>query len=350
MVNQGIGTVVENYLVQSTTMKQLYFFLIFSFSVASASSQTYYVYTATKNGNWNDISVWNIGTRGDGVKKSKVVIPASRTINVDNGVNGFGLGDAEIKILGTLTILNNTTIALSATSTVELQGPGNIIGTNSTQLITIGGVTKYDGSKDITKSGVSIATSTTGISPNGFASTLVLPVTLLSFNVSANDAGTSLKWVTASEVSNNYFAIERSLDGTSWAQTGQVKGSNKSTGTTSYSYTDKVTATGVLYYRLKQVDLDGGFTYSEVKKISGEAAKTANVYRSGSNTIRVSLPQAVSGQAMITVLQSGGGVIGKKSITDGSNFTLDLSGNVKGLVFVNVSDHKQLNQTVTLIF
>ncbi|RYY13802.1 MAG: hypothetical protein EOO04_31270 [Chitinophagaceae bacterium] len=330
-------------------MKKINLTLIFLISALSVFSQPFYIYTAKKSGNWNDLTVWNVASRGDGVPKTKVIIPAAFTVSVDNGVNAFGLGNADLQLMGTLNILNNTSINLGPSSTFEVFGPGSIVGNNSTQLITMGGVVKYDGSKDLTKTGGWLANSLTGISPAGFVSTLVLPVNLLGFNVTKIDNNIQLKWTTASEVSNDYFSVERSNDGSAWTAIGTVKGASNSTTTGHYAFTDKNANQGVIYYRLKQVDKKGSFSYSEVRKFSSTVANTAKVYMVN-NSIKIELADAPSDNTIVTVLHSGGSLLARKTLNDGKTLSLDLKPGNTGIVFVNVSDNKQLNQTVKLFY
>lgn len=95
-----------------------------------------------------------------------------------------------------------------------------------------------------------------------------LPVSLLSFDLSeAAEHSVLLTWTTISEINNSYFIIERSRDGINFEPIGKVNGQGNSNQLTSYSYTDHSAGTGVVYYRLKQVDLDGSYGYSEIKNI-----------------------------------------------------------------------------------
>ncbi|HTE24704.1 hypothetical protein [Flavitalea sp.] len=330
-------------------MKKIYLALIFLISSASLFSQPYMVFTAQKSGTWNDLSVWNITPRADGIPKSKVIIPASYLITVDNGVNAFGLGNADLNLFGTLTIINNTNIILGPGSTIEVFGTGSIVGNNATQLITLGGVVKYDGSKDFTKTGDWIASSLTGISPFGFVSTAVLPVKMISFNLTKNNNDILLKWITASEVSNDYFSIERSNDGSAWTAIGTIKGASNTNSNNTYTFTDKNTNAAIIYYRLKQVDNKGSFSYSEVRKLATSVENTAKVYLVN-NSIRVELANASSDNTIVTVLQSGGNLLARKSFNDVKTLSVDLKAGCTGVVFVNVSDSKQLNQTVKLLF
>ncbi len=92
-----------------------------------------------------------------------------------------------------------------------------------------------------------------------------LPVRLLSFQAEATEEGHALlQWKTASEINNDYFAVERSGDAEQWTALAQVKGGGTSHTLLSYRFIDTAPATGNNYYRLKQVDFDGQFEYSPV--------------------------------------------------------------------------------------
>jgi hypothetical protein len=93
-----------------------------------------------------------------------------------------------------------------------------------------------------------------------------LPVELTSFTSSASAEGVTLSWTTASEINNHGFEIERSYDGNIFSSVGFVNGHGTTTETHNYSFIDKPgnNAKGILYYRLKQVDLNGQSSYSQI--------------------------------------------------------------------------------------
>ncbi|WPP48869.1 T9SS type A sorting domain-containing protein [Catalinimonas niigatensis] len=93
---------------------------------------------------------------------------------------------------------------------------------------------------------------------------VTLPVELLSFSVKMQDRVALLQWVTASEKNNDFFEIQRSLNGKTWTTIGIVKGAGDSQQELSYTYTDKNPVYGVSYYRLRQVDFDAQYEYSNV--------------------------------------------------------------------------------------
>lgn len=95
-----------------------------------------------------------------------------------------------------------------------------------------------------------------------------LPIELLYFNAFAKDNKiVRTEWTTATEINNDYFAIERSQDGIVFEQIGTMQGANNSSITLHYVFYDEYPYTGLSYYRLRQVDIDGQFSYSEIRAV-----------------------------------------------------------------------------------
>jgi hypothetical protein len=112
------------------------------------------------------------------------------------------------------------------------------------------------------------ASNFTSFSEFGIGSAGALPVELTSFTASSSENAVNLNWVTATEVNNFGFEIERKIVGTSrdlseiWATISFIKGNGNSNSPKEYSFTDKPSENGKYYYRLKQMDNDGKFEYS----------------------------------------------------------------------------------------
>ena len=99
----------------------------------------------------------------------------------------------------------------------------------------------------------------------------IVPVELLAFNASVKGSEIQLLWSTASELNNMGFEIERSIDNQdNFITVGFVDGKGSSSEINYYSFTDHPQVSGVnqLYYRLKQVDFDGTFSYSDIVNVS----------------------------------------------------------------------------------
>ena len=95
-----------------------------------------------------------------------------------------------------------------------------------------------------------------------------LPVTLVKFTAVYKKPGVVLSWQTASEKDNAYFAVERSVDAIHFAEIGRQKGAGDSGILKNYSFSDPLPSSGINYYRLKQTDFNGSFTYSPVRAVT----------------------------------------------------------------------------------
>ncbi|MFH2141604.1 MAG: GEVED domain-containing protein [Bacteroidota bacterium] len=95
-----------------------------------------------------------------------------------------------------------------------------------------------------------------------------LPVELLVFTAEKYNSGAILKWTTASEKNNDRFEIMKSTDAVIWKKAGIVFGAGNSSEQLDYSFIDEEMLTQITYYRLKQVDFDGVFAFSEIKAVS----------------------------------------------------------------------------------
>jgi hypothetical protein len=102
------------------------------------------------------------------------------------------------------------------------------------------------------------------------ASVYSFPVEWLSFSASLRDADALLEWATASEVNSDHFEVQRSADGRAFEAIGQVGAAGNASQVSEYSFRDagaSYLGSPVLYYRLRQVDLDGRFEYSRVESL-----------------------------------------------------------------------------------
>jgi len=101
------------------------------------------------------------------------------------------------------------------------------------------------------------------------ANNAVLPVELKSFlvNKAINEEYVKLEWITASEVQNRGWIIERSNNGTSWESIGWIEGNGYTSSDNKYDFIDKDPVQGLAFYRITQEDYDGTKTSSEIKTI-----------------------------------------------------------------------------------
>jgi hypothetical protein len=125
--------------------------------------------------------------------------------------------------------------------------------------------------------------------------TTVLAVTLFDFKAASKNNGIELTWSTGSEVNCKGFEIEKSTDGKTFFALGFVNGKGNSSPINQYSFTDADLKNEHNFYRLKQVDINGNFSYSKVIQINYSNSSTLTIAPnplSGSTTISFDLPQS----------------------------------------------------------
>jgi hypothetical protein len=105
-----------------------------------------------------------------------------------------------------------------------------------------------------------------------------LPIELIGFDAAYTDEGIALEWSTSSERNNDFFTIERSDDGENWAIVNKVTGAGNSTETINYTAFDTDHFNGDNYYRLKQTDYNGDYSYSDVVAVKIGNGNPASVY------------------------------------------------------------------------
>lgn len=179
----------------------------------------------------------------------------------------------------------------------------------------------------------------------------VLPVEMASFQATPEQAHVQLTWRTMSEVSSERFDVEHSLNGMDFTRIGTVEAAGTSYSTIAYSWPHMAPLTGTLnHYRLKQVDQDGSFTYSQVESVLFKADGRTLVPRPNpaNDMVSVDLPEAVPSGSIIEVLDASGRVVLTRSNgTDGPQAigipiaTLDAGSYVMRIV---ATDHSVVGQ------
>jgi surface protein len=106
-----------------------------------------------------------------------------------------------------------------------------------------------------------------------------LPVKLLSFTGQLNqDKTVTLYWETTNEINNRHYEIERSGSGNNFTKAGNVNGTANPNTIQNYSYRDLQKINDIAFYRLKQVDRDGGYEYSNTILIKNTENKSISIY------------------------------------------------------------------------
>lgn len=98
-----------------------------------------------------------------------------------------------------------------------------------------------------------------------------LPIELLSFNGYSEDGYNRLEWQTTSELNNDRFVVQKSHDGVLFQYLGEIEGKANSNRNVEYNFIDENINNGILYYRLRQEDFDGSYSYSNTIAVKQSA-------------------------------------------------------------------------------
>ncbi|MBK5285068.1 MAG: hypothetical protein JJE25_06665 [Bacteroidia bacterium] len=263
-----------------------------AFALATSSSTSYNL-QATDGQRWGDYSqvvvdpndnmtMWTFqeycnATNSWGVRVFQLIAPAPPPTASLNALPTVGItASVNVNIVANSTPGNTGFFEPGA----DAGGPGfaNHITASATGSIAVNSVTFTDATHltiNLNTSASSPGTYTITITnPDGQSTTIpitinnALPVELINFTATINSDVCLLNWVTASEINNNYFIVERSFDGIIFSEIGQINGAGNSTTVLNYSFTDEHPYPGISFYRLRQVDFDGTSVFSEVVHVN----------------------------------------------------------------------------------
>ncbi len=169
----------------------------------------------------------------------------------------------------------------------------------------------------------------------------ILPVTLISFIATNTGKSVLLNWQTANELNNNYFSVERSANGISFQEIGEVKSKGNSSQPQQYSFEDYNILNEHNYYRLKQVDNDGKFTYSKIVSVDFVASQTIKLYPNPvKNILRVEgLNPSIN--TTLSIIDVSGKLIQQLTIT-GSIYAYNLQKLTAGNYYIKIEADKKI--------
>ncbi len=173
--------------------------------------------------------------------------------------------------------------------------------------------------------------------PNGTVVTStnsVLPIKLNSFNGKFIDNTNQLSWSTSNEVNTNIFDVERSVNGKDFFSIGKVKAIGNSNTAQNYNFVDaNVNNTPMYYYRLKSVDNNGSYGYSNIITIAKDNKATISLYPNPSRNV-----VTIEGDKIekIVVTNLLGKTVLVKNVNAVNNTTLNIADLAKGFYNVNV--------------
>jgi len=110
------------------------------------------------------------------------------------------------------------------------------------------------------------------------SSSIVLPVELTNFKAKQKNEIVQLIWETASELNTREFVVEHSVDGYTFNSIGNVRANGNSNIIQNYSYKHRTPEKGINYYRLRIVDMDGSFEYSQMEIVQYDKSTELNIF------------------------------------------------------------------------
>ena len=312
--------------------------LLVSFLFSNATNKIVVANSGQGWSNGNNFSPAGLPQNGD-----SVTIPAGVTLTVKGNIYG-SMSLLKIYIYGTMDFDPSGKLDLTVSSLVQIYSGGKIT-TNgsSSEIISMGGVVKYNGQNDGTVTGPKYASATSGIS-NGIADDAgfnfgVLPLSVLSFALQNSNNEVVLNWKLNLQAGIHEYVVQRKK-GDDWEDVQHLKLNNSSAPTASCAFVDKLPANGENFYRLKLICNDGRIEYSKilVTNIKYEAGLVSLYPNPAKNRATIIFKKRLE-KGKLTIVNIAGRQILEKELSYDLNKTeIDLTGLPKGLYYVIVSD------------
>lgn len=189
-----------------------------------------------------------------------------------------------------------------------------------------------------TGAGSVTVSSVTTFSPFTFSAqvTGVLPVRLIDFTAQKQNKVVRLNWATSQEINSSYFVVQRSTDGRTWKDITTVTAAGNSNTKTNYSAIDDDPATGVNFYRLKQVDIGEKFDYSVTRSVLFSNSFAISINPNPVHDVMNVFIAKDNNQSSVIILTDINGRQLKKFITNETTYTINCNQLSPGIYFVRV--------------
>lgn len=301
----------------------------------------------------SDVRLWNNNALASGPVASGPTDPTSANFGGDDYNNGFGIGGVNDMynsnsmqigppkpvITVSRTVLS-TGIFLTASATTgsscitipttgyEWTGPAAFTSTQQNPVIFPYTPANF-GSYRLT------VTNSVGCSASTLLASIPLPVTIARFDVNAAKCAAILNWATSSETSFDRFAVQYSADGSSFMTVSEVPSKKAATGS-EYSYSYAQTS-GKGYYRLKMIDLNGTFTFSETVSVNTSCGTSkGDISISPNPTNGIVNIRGIAAGTQVRIMDMIGKVVANE-MSNGSTISVNLGAYANGMYNVLVS-------------
>jgi hypothetical protein len=251
-------------------MKNTYKYFSFTIAIILSSMLVVANHDTQSSGNWSNNNTWIGNSPPTNPQNTTIIINSNHDVILNgdfspkNNVNLHVYGYLEIT--GDFIVMNNFIVTIHPGGTLIVGG--NFSAKNNADF-TINGEMAVAGNFEIGDNTNLNGNGTIYVGgehdlPSGSDVAIVdsfLPISLLSFDVKGINKKIQINWSTATEINNDFFTLERSIDGNNWEILAYIDGAGNSNQLLDYEYTDEFPYQGISYYRLKQTDYDGKFEY-----------------------------------------------------------------------------------------
>jgi hypothetical protein len=167
-----------------------------------------------------------------------------------------------------------------------------------------------------------------------------LPVTLAAFNAVRQEAVALLTWSTTSEINSELFEIQRSTDAKNWTLIRTVRASGNAANTQYYRHTDELPESGTNYYRLKMIDFDQSFAFSQIRSVHFPEFSWARLFPNPvSHTLQINIRNKMVRK--LRLIDLSGRVLHDIKIQS-SELQLDMRPYIPGMYFVHLEQENGL--------
>jgi hypothetical protein len=282
-----------------------------------------------------------LGALGGGTGTARMAVLYS----LDNFATSAAVGTCTYNGTGYDATVAGTPVALLNTSTTPLTGQqiANIptfipVGPSQTLTVRVyvwitGTGNRYFASQNVIIDGVTSDAS--------------LPLSLTKFSAALQNGYGLLMWQTSNEINMNSFEMERSNDGRNYNNIGTIAATNKTSN--SYSFQDKTKIDGTVYYRLKMMNKDGSFTYSNIVVLNSKMKNSLSVYPNPASESITLFHGLLSSNASANIVGMDGRKLMQLNLLPNATHTLiNIQSLAKGVYMLSYQDGNNV-QTIKFI-
>jgi hypothetical protein len=295
-----------------------------------------------------DKSIWSLNrvpANGD-----TIVVEAKDTLVIQQDLKSLSSETIILQVYGTLFFDGSAAkLSLSSTSTIILYTGATVISTGSpSQLIELGKQDVYKG--DL---GTIVGPATATSAYNGFlpileAPIIPLPVKYLGFSAVRKNTDVLVQWATSQEIGADFYEVERSEDGSNWKAISKIQAAGTTNSISNYTYTDKNISARTVYYRIKQVDLNGRFEYSAIRAVKADSNNNVVKATTAHGNIVLQFSKQATGQVEVRLVSFNGQVVSRQLLNRPVG-QLVIPAKVKGNYILTISDQQDIQVNTQIL-